>query len=127
MPIIASPFYAFQQSDFFGQFIVFILIILSIIAWTIFAEKFVYLKTIHKQIKAFLNMYQANSQSLTNLKLNMTQYSGPLKSISEHVFNEINKFSDSPDGIPDSLNENDIDCNTAGSRPSGRRRASNRI
>ena len=51
----ASPFFAFQQSDFFGRLVVFCLLVISIVSWTIIIDKWCYLRLVKRQSREFLN------------------------------------------------------------------------
>ncbi len=52
---VVSPFYAFEQSDAVGRIIVLLLFIASIVAWSIMAEKWFYLRSIKKHCRTFLD------------------------------------------------------------------------
>ena len=76
-----SPFFAFQQSDFVGRLIVFSLIIISIISWTIILDKWLYLRRAKRQSLEFLNFFN-NMGSPVELFLHLDSLHGPLQQIS---------------------------------------------
>ena len=77
-----SPFFAFQQSDFFGRLIVFCLGIISIVSWTIIIEKWLYLRLIKHQSKEFLKFYNTMGVPI-DLFLHLDSLQGPLYHISK--------------------------------------------
>jgi biopolymer transport protein TolQ len=80
--VVVSPFFAFQQSDWVGRFIVMFLVLVSILAWTIVIDKWVYLRTLKRQMKSFLKFYsQANSP--IELFLHLDTCDGPLRGVAE--------------------------------------------
>jgi biopolymer transport protein ExbB/TolQ len=50
----ASPFLAFQQSDWLGRCVVLLLFLASVLAWTIVADKALYLRDLRRRMRGFL-------------------------------------------------------------------------
>ena len=77
-----SPFFAFQQSDFFGRFIVFCLVITSVVSWTIIIDKWLYLRLVKKQSREFLNFVKKMGAPV-ELFLHLDSFKGPLHGVSK--------------------------------------------
>lgn len=80
--VVVSPFFAFQQSDWVGRFIVVGLVLVSMLAWTIVVDKWLYLKTLKRQMKSFLKFYK-QSNSPMELFLHLDTCDGPLRGVAE--------------------------------------------
>ena len=78
--VVVSPFFAFQQSDWVGRFIVVGLVLVSMLAWTIVVDKWLYLKTLKRQMKSFLKFYK-QSNSPMELFLHLDTCDGPLRAV----------------------------------------------
>lgn len=80
--VVVSPFFAFQQSDWVGRFIVMLLVLASILAWTVVVDKWLYLRKIRRQIDSFLKFY-SGSASPVEVFLHLDTCDGPLRSVAE--------------------------------------------
>ena len=92
---IASPFYAFEKSDFFGRLIVLLLILISILAWTIIVEKWIYLKIASRNSSKFMDFFRA-SLSPPAFIGNLHAYDGPLRQIADkgvETFAELQQYT----------------------------------
>ena len=78
---VASPFFAFQQSDLFGRLVVFCLVVISVISWTIILDKWFYLRLIKRQTAEFLDFFNRTSSPL-DLFLHIDSLPGPLRNVS---------------------------------------------
>ncbi len=85
---IASPFYAFQQSDLLGRLIVLLLIAVSTFAWTIMIEKWSHLKSIISDCNCFWREID-KSQLPHGLFKCFDSINGPLKRITLQGFKAI--------------------------------------
>jgi biopolymer transport protein ExbB/TolQ len=78
----ASPFYAFEQSDAFGRIIVLVLCLLSVLAWSIMVEKWLYLSGLRRQVRQFLK-FHASTNSPVELFVDLESQHGPLRTVSD--------------------------------------------
>ncbi len=85
---LASPFYAFQQSDLLGRLIVLLLITISILAWTIIIDKWLYLKSINSDCNGFW-LQIGKSRIPQDLFKYFDRIKGPLKQITLRGFKAI--------------------------------------
>ncbi len=76
----ASPFFAFEQSDLFGRFVVIILALLSVTAWTIIIEKWIFLRQAFHAYRNCLSILN-NNATPKNVVGNLHQFAGPLRNV----------------------------------------------
>ncbi len=77
---VVSPFFAFEQSDLFGRFIVVLLVFISILAWTIVVDKWIYLRMVRRSADEFFEGILELGSPI-EIFLNLDRFNGPLKSI----------------------------------------------
>ncbi len=77
-----SPFYAFQQSDLVGRIIVLILFLASVFAWTIIAEKWLYLRAVRRQVIASMKFFRESTGPLEVLS-HIDSLRGPMHRIAD--------------------------------------------
>lgn len=93
MPVAAaevfSPVsYAFEQSDGFAKFIVVLLLILSVYAWTIMCEKGLSLMGVRRNFGRFLRQFNRERSAL-GMALQVDDYRGPLADIYREGVREV--------------------------------------
>ena len=84
----ASVLYAFRQSDGVARFIVFLLVLLSIYAWTIMVEKGLVMRRARRGSVRFLRQF-ARAVSPLELALQMNELDGPLAELYEAGVTEV--------------------------------------
>ena len=77
---MASPFYAFEQSDTFGRLIVLLLFLCSVLAWTIIVEKWLSLRHISRRLHAAHKRIDRLT-SADELCLGLKDIQGPLRTV----------------------------------------------
>ena len=77
---MASPFYAFEQSDTFGRLIVLLLFLCSVLAWTIIVEKWLSLRHINRRLQAAHKRIDRLT-SADELCLGLKDIQGPLRAV----------------------------------------------
>jgi biopolymer transport protein ExbB/TolQ len=88
--VVVSPFFAFQQSDWIGRFIVLVLTLASILAWTIFVDKWLFLRGMRRQIDSFLKFY-SGSASPVEVFLHLDTCDGPLRAVAQRGLDSLAK------------------------------------
>ncbi len=78
--VTASPFLAYHNSDGFGRFIVVFLFVLSVISWTLMIDKWLYLRTIKKQLDDFFSVFSKSTSPL-ELFFRLDILKGPMKAV----------------------------------------------
>ena len=80
--VAVSPYYAYQTSDLFGKLIVLVLLLTSVVAWTIIVERWLALRQAREQCQAFLTRY-GQSQRTLDLLPNLTGTQSPLAAVAQ--------------------------------------------
>ncbi|HCN10014.1 MAG TPA: flagellar motor protein MotA [Lentisphaeria bacterium] len=75
---MASPFYAFEQSDTFGRLVVLLLFFCSVLAWTIIVEKWLSLRQISRHLRT-AHKHIDRLTSADELCLGLKNIQGPLR------------------------------------------------
>ena len=88
--VVVSPFFAFQQSDWVGRFIVLLLVLASMLAWTVVVDKWVYLRIMRRQMDSFLKFYSGAS-SPVEVFLHLDTCDGPLRGVAERGLDSLAK------------------------------------
>lgn len=90
MPLLASasPLYAFQHSEVFGQIICLFLVFCSTVAWSILVEKWFYFRLLQKQTDAFKAVFQPNQGPLA-LFLKLSSTEGPCRTIATQALDTL--------------------------------------
>lgn len=78
--VLASPFYAFGQSDLFARLIVLGLMAASVLAWSIILDKWLYLKRARQQSEALLEFF-AGHRAPEQFFPKLHQLAGPLHTV----------------------------------------------
>ena len=86
--LTVSPFFVFQNSDLFGRVIVLLLIVASIITWTIILDKLFYLRWVRKHTLRYLDTPRKN-QTAVDIFLMLDSIEGPIKSILDRALSTI--------------------------------------
>ncbi|HAR67894.1 MAG TPA: hypothetical protein DCR55_17060 [Lentisphaeria bacterium] len=113
-----TPFYAFEQSDTVGRFIVLILAVLSTLSWTLFVDRFLYLKGLKMQVTSFLEFYEMVSGP-GDVFSQLKNHHGPLVAVTNAGLTAIAELHQLPPtdlaaqirrtGIPEGMSTADID------------------
>jgi biopolymer transport protein TolQ len=77
---MASPFYAFEQSDTFGRLIVVLLFFCSVLAWTIIVEKWLSLRHTSRRLRT-AHKHIDRLTSADELCLGLKDIQGPLRTV----------------------------------------------
>ena len=100
-PATSTVVYAFQQSDGFARFIVALLFLLSIHAWTIMCEKGIVVRRARRATHRFLEAFRRSS-SPVELVLDLDRHAGPLADIYSDVVAELMDMMDVNPNLIDS-------------------------
>jgi biopolymer transport protein TolQ len=83
-----SVSYAFDQSDGFAKFIVVLLLVLSVYAWSIMCEKGWSLMRVRRQIGRFLRQFERERSAL-GMALQADEYAGPIADVYREGVREV--------------------------------------
>jgi len=87
-----SAYYAFENSDGLGKFIVVLLLVSSIFTWTIMLDKFMALRHAAKETARFLAVFRNNKKSLASLVREGSSNDGPVASVYAEGMEQLLEF-----------------------------------
>ena len=100
----ASPgvYYAFLHSDSVGQGIVVLLLVISIITWTVMVDKGLELRRARRFSQRFLAKFRGHQGSISSASLSREHFEGPLGDLYAAGVDKLNEFYESlsPGGDP---------------------------
>lgn len=115
---VVSPYFAFEQSDSVGRAIVIVLLVGSIIGWTIMIDKLLLIGLLRRQLNAFLRFYD-KTRAPDEVLLQRETYRGPLADVAGSALTAMAEIQQVPErdlegvlrrsGIPPAMTKADLD------------------
>jgi biopolymer transport protein ExbB/TolQ len=98
IPCASNVFYAFQNSDVFARVVILLLLVLSVQAWTIMIEKWLFLRQTQRRMRAFIAAF-ADCETPLDMVQALERYPGPLARIYKTGISELETVLGVQDGV----------------------------